>query len=232
MRHSGGMAHGEASDTAEQSADPGPDGPLGDARVLGARLRELRSDRGMSLRDVAERLGISTSAVSQIERGVLRPSVNRLLALTGALGVPLADVFGSESPALPAPIPDTASGYTVSRADDVLPVDLAGGVVFSRLSPAHTEGVDFFESVYPPHTGGGARGELLVHEGYEVGTVTSGVLTVEFDGERVDLAAGDSITFRCEVPHLIGNETDEPAVATWLIVHGGAGARPVAHREG
>lgn len=156
----------------------------------------------------------------------MRPSVNRLLAITTALGVPLADVFdetaaderpGVAASALPA------TSYTVGRADEVAPVDLAGGVVFRRLSPAHTEGVDFFESVYPPNTGGGDLGEFVTHEGYEVGTVTAGSLAVAFAEETVDLGVGDSITFRCEVPHLIMNTGGTPAVATWLIVHGGAG---------
>ena len=60
---------------------------------LGGRLRALRQQRGFSLRELADRLEISVSAVSQIERGRLQPSVNRLLAIVSALGVPLARVF-------------------------------------------------------------------------------------------------------------------------------------------
>jgi transcriptional regulator with XRE-family HTH domain len=60
---------------------------------LGGRLRVLRLERGFGLRELAGRLGISVSAVSQIERGTLQPSVNRLLAIVSALGVPLARVF-------------------------------------------------------------------------------------------------------------------------------------------
>ena len=67
---------------------------------LGARLRELRTASGVSLRALAARLGISPSAVSQIERGVMRPSVSRLIAYVGAIGVPLSAVFetGIEKP--------------------------------------------------------------------------------------------------------------------------------------
>ena len=58
------------------------------------------------------------------------------------------------------------------------------------------------------------------HEGYEVGTVTDGELTIEFENDVVTLAAGDSITFPCDRPHLIGNRSKTvTAVATWLIVH-------------
>src|ERR1700744_6153326 len=60
---------------------------------LGARLRELRTGAGVSLRALAGRLGISPSAVSQIERGIMRPSVSRLIAYVNAVGVPLSAVF-------------------------------------------------------------------------------------------------------------------------------------------
>ena len=63
------------------------------AESLGARLRELRTASGVSLRALAARLGISPSAVSQIERGVMRPSVSRLIAYVGAIDVPLSAVF-------------------------------------------------------------------------------------------------------------------------------------------
>ena len=83
-----------------------------------------------------------------------------------------------------------------------------------------TPGVEFFESVYPPGTMSNAHGELLRHEGYEVGTVTAGELTVDFDTDVVTLAAGDSITYPCSRPHLISNRSPlVTAVATWLIVN-------------
>lgn len=232
---------------------------------LGARLRELRTASGVSLRALAARLGISPSAVSQIERGVMRPSVSRLIAYVGAIGVPLSAVFeaGAEkapegSAAARAAEQDAAgrggAGYraaghgapghghagrgtpgygdgrpaaaaagrhqfAIRRSWEVAPLRLGGGVTFRRLSPVPTPGVELFESVYPPSSMSNAHGELLRHEGYEVGTVTAGELTVEFDTDVVTLAAGDSITYPCSRPHLISNRSElVAAVATWLIV--------------
>ncbi|MEV0313393.1 helix-turn-helix domain-containing protein [Nonomuraea fuscirosea] len=223
---------------------------------LGRRLRELRAGSGKSLRAVARELGISASAVSQIERGTMRPSVSRLIAYTAAIGVPLAAVFEEPSAAgsaagssagatarsaagsaagatagsaagaasgsvagsvsRPAPVP----GLAVRRAGEVAPIVLGGGVSFRRLSPGATPDVEFFESTYPPHAVSTAHGSFLRHEGYEVGTVTAGELTIEFESEVVTLAAGDSITFPCSRPHSIGNRSATvTAVATWLIVH-------------
>lgn len=110
--------------------------------------------------------------------------------------------------------------FAIRRSWEVAPILLGGGVTFRRLSPVPTKGVEFFESVYPPTSRSNAHGELLRHEGYEVGTVTAGELTVDFDTDVVTLAAGDSITFPCSRPHLISNRSATvTAIATWLIVN-------------
>jgi len=188
------------------------------AADLGARLRELRKAAHISASELARRLDISVSAVSQIERGAMQPSVTRLIAICEVLGVPLADVFevDDRTATIPRGHPEH---YLLSRAGSSAPVVLADGVIFRRLSPAHSGDVDFFESTYPPGATASEARHLVSHQGYEVGTVTSGVLTIEFETERVSLGAGDSISFPCDTPHLLSNEGLVPAVATWLIVH-------------
>jgi transcriptional regulator with XRE-family HTH domain len=185
---------------------------------LGQRLRDLRTRSGKSLRAVARELGISASAVSQIERGTMRPSVSRLIAYVSAIGVPLAAVFDTQEE--PRQDDPAVPGFAIRRAWEVAPIELSGGVTFRRLSPVPAPDVEFFESTYPPNAISTAHGQFLKHEGYEVGTVTEGELTIEFESEIVTLAKGDSITFPCSRPHIIGNRSDtETAVATWLIVH-------------
>jgi transcriptional regulator with XRE-family HTH domain/quercetin dioxygenase-like cupin family protein len=226
--------------------------------LLGRRLRELRERSGKSLRAVARELDISASAVSQIERGLMRPSVSRLIAYVSAIGVPLAAVFdppGTEDALSTEDPPDTEDGdrdgdgtedargadvtkdratkdaatkdravkvpaVVVRRAKEVQAVQLSGGVIFRRLSPVPTLDVEFFESIYPPNAVSTAHGQFLKHDGYEVGTVTAGELTIEFESEIVVLAEGDSITYPCARPHIIGNHSNTvTAIATWLIVH-------------
>ena len=190
----------------------------GDPR-LGARLRELREASGRSLRSLAKELGITPSAVSQIERGLMQPSVNRLIAMVSALDVPLSEVFEAAGSAT-VPLPVDRVGRVLTRQSQVPPALLDDGVVFRRLSPGPVAGIDFFESVYPPLSKASTQNSLLRHEGFEVGTVTSGELTIEFENETMVLAPGDSITFPCTDPHHIHNASrTTPAVATWLIVH-------------
>ncbi|SMQ62378.1 transcriptional regulator, XRE family with cupin sensor [Agreia sp. VKM Ac-1783] len=201
---------------------------------LGRRLRELRMQSGLSLRALARSLDISASAVSQIETGVMVPSVNRLIAIVTALGVPLSAAFeapGAESAAASttatlgdrlaglADEPVEGDGYVISRAGRVPDMNLESGVVYRRLSPGPVPGLEIFESTYPAGSTGSAHGDLIRHDGFEIGSISSGTLTITFEGEDVTLSAGDSITFPATRPHRLSNRSGESCVAVWLIVH-------------
>ncbi|MFZ8756262.1 helix-turn-helix domain-containing protein [Microbacterium sp. HMH0099] len=184
---------------------------------VGTRIRELRQARGISARALAAALDISPSAVSQIERGVLQPSVSRLIAITDALGVPLVAAFDPASGRPSEPV--GPSGFTLQRAGQSADIVLDSGVSFRRLTPGTSPGVDYFESIYPPGASAHGADGLFHHEGYEVGTVVAGELTIDFEAERVVLRAGDAISYPCSVPHRLHNAGDVDAVAHWLIVH-------------
>lgn len=188
---------------------------------VGSRLRELRKRQGVSARALADQLGISPSAVSQIERGVMRPSVSRLIAITDALDVPLAAVFDEASTNTETVdrLDSLPGGFALQRAGHSSTVTFDTGIVFRRLTPVRTPGADYFESTYPP--GGTANPEtsMFRHDGYEIGSVMSGELTIDFLDEKVVLGPGDAISYPCSKPHRIHNDGDTPAVARWLIIH-------------
>ena len=195
-----------------------------DLQRLGARIRRLRQDAGLSLTEVARRLGVSASAISQIETGVMQPSVSRLVEIMAVLDRPLTMVF-DESLASSFPPPydvppsvEALASVTVARAGERRTVDLDQGVVYRRLAPQPLPGTEYFESVYPPGAASGKDGEFLVHSGLETGVVTSGTLTFQFTDGEVELSAGDAIYFPAAKGHRIVNRTDSPAVATWLTV--------------
>src|SRR5512134_3497085 len=64
---------------------------------VGGRLRELRESRGISMRTLATRSGLSANALSMIERGKTSPSVSTLYKLADALGIAITAFFGPES---------------------------------------------------------------------------------------------------------------------------------------
>ncbi|GAB3295888.1 helix-turn-helix domain-containing protein [Pseudoclavibacter terrae] len=189
----------------------------GDAAELGARLRALREEAGLSLRELARRLDISASAVSQIERGVMRPSVNRLIAIVGELGASITDVFagGTSSYAERS----SFGSYSLLRRGEIAAVTLESGVVYRRLSGSRTSGIDHFESTFPPMTSASAgdSASFATHAGVESGVVISGELTVEVHGDTVTLRPGDSITYSSETPHRVSNRSSQPCVANWVI---------------
>ncbi len=191
---------------------------------LGARIRQLRSDAGMSLTSVARRLGISASALSQIETGAMQPSVSRLVEIMAVLDLPLSMVFdeslaSSFPPPYPSPTTDEpVPQVSVARAVRTPTVGLEEGVVYRRLGPQPVPGAEYFESTYPPGAASGDEGTFLVHSGLETGVVTAGTLTFQFTDGEVELGPGDSICFPAAKAHRIVNRTDGVAVATWLTV--------------
>ena len=102
----------------------------------------------------------------------MRPSVSRLIAYVSALGVPLAAVFETNLEKEPEGSADGTEPhrFAIRRSWEVAPIRLGGGVTFRRLSPVPIPGVEFFESIYPPDSSSNTHGQLLKHEGYEVGT--------------------------------------------------------------
>ncbi len=217
---------------AEFTENPAP--PRFDEQRFGERIRELRTARGLSLRELAGRLEISASALSQIERGKMRPSVTRLYQIMGELNVPMATVFGPETgePAAPdayttpmgeAPGPrwdpgaDAAVGsVAVTRRAEAATLELGHGVRYRRLTPGPVPGMNYFESVYPPGSYSSQNAEYVRHRGHEIGNVVSGVLTVDVGFDTYELHPGDSITYPSTSPHRISNQGTRDAVAIWL----------------
>ncbi|MFT4305607.1 MAG: helix-turn-helix domain-containing protein [Microbacterium sp.] len=206
---------------AEKGASGRPDAGGG----LGARLRQLRLSSGRSLASVAEAVGISSSALSQIETGVMQPSVNRLIEIVSVVGVPVSAIFDDYDVLRPVLLDDQEVVEPIRDVKVALPgqvevTELGQGVLYRRLTPVALDGMDLFESTYPPRTSSSIDGAMLVHSGYEVGTVLRGALRFEFTEGTVELGAGGSLSFWATRPHRVVNESaDTTAVAVWLTLH-------------
>ena len=180
---------------------------------LGPRLRAVRSGRGLSVRELARRVGCSPSLISQVERGSSVPSVGVLYSLATELDSSLDFlVFGSPPP--------PASSGVVRRAGCRQIIDLASGVRWERLTPGDDRAVDFLEVVYSP--GGHSTDERrpLRHDGREYGVILSGTLVANVGFDSYELGPGDSIAFDSATPHEYLNKTPGPVHAIWVVVHG------------
>ena len=188
------------------------------------RLRAEREQRGISLRELARRLKISPSAISQIETGRARPSVATLWAIVTELGMSLDDLFAHEAgasaeagapPAAPEP-PPTALPVVTEATREAL--QLATGVRWERMTADTDPDVDFIWVVYEAGGSSSPEDSFIRHAGREYGLVLSGRLEVTVGFETRVLGPGDSISFDSTTPHRLRNTGDEPATGVWVVV--------------
>jgi transcriptional regulator with XRE-family HTH domain len=189
----------------------------------------------MSLRELARRLGISPSAISQIETGRARPSVATLWAIVTELGMSLDDLFaGTSSPKARRARSLAEDGDAPAPAAERLPVvseqtrealQLATGVRWERMTANADPDVDFIWVVYDVGGSSSPDDSFIRHAGHEYGLVLSGRLEVTVGFESKVLSAGDSISFPSTTPHRLRNAGDEPVTGVWVVV-GRHGASP------
>lgn len=197
-------------------------GELGD---IGSRLRRERERVGISQRELARRIGLSASMISQIESGQSKPSVSTLYAIVTELGVSVDDIFrghgdagGDAFPAAPGSEANGADADPVVRPDDRHVIDLASGVRWERLTSHRHEDVDFLHVIYDVGGSSAGDGVLMRHPGREYGYVLSGHLGVQLGFEEYKLGPGDSIAFDSTTPHRLWNLGDEPVHGIWFVV--------------
>jgi len=198
-------------------------------------LRRVREDRGISVRELARRIGCSPSLISQIERGLSAPSVGMLYAIASELRASLDFLFGVAVPGDAMLATAHGDGHVrsgaggngtgpgghglVQRRSSRRTIDLASGVRWERLTPGADERVDFLEVIYEPSGHSTDMRRPLRHDGQEYGLVVSGRLQASVGFETFELAPGDSIAFDSSLPHQYWNTTDGDVHAIWVVVH-------------
>jgi transcriptional regulator with XRE-family HTH domain len=212
--------------------------PPSEVPWLGARLRDERLRRGMTLRGLAKEVGVSASMISQIETSKVQPSVSTLYAITSALGISIEDVFSpppSEGAAQHRQRSSVAAHGDVTvvdvldgvrgqrrgplvRPDERLALTLDSGVTWELLGELPPYTVDFLRVTYPPGSTSSSNGGLMRHSGSEFGFLLSGELTLTLGFEVVRLVAGDAISFGSDTPHSYRNDGTEPAIGVWFVI--------------
>ena len=214
---------------------------------VGQRLRARREEARLSLRELARRLNISPSAISQIETGKSRPSVSTLYAIVSELGMSLDELFGAtpvasereaagvasasaQPPPTPTPAPAEPSveGGLVQRAATRTAIDLESGVRWERLTPTADPNADFLYVVYNVGGSSSRDDKFIRHSGREYGLVVSGRLEVTVGFERYELGPGDSISFDSTIPHRLRTVGDESVHGVWFVL-GRRGSDPRAY---
>jgi transcriptional regulator with XRE-family HTH domain len=203
---------------------------------MGDRLRAARRAHGLSLRVLADRLGISPSLISQVETGRAKPSVNTLYAMATELGVSIDELLFIDprpaargrrhrpaSAALPTPMTGALPADPVQRADDRKRIRLASGVVWERMTTASVPNAEFIYVTYEVGGASSPEHEYQRHSGQEWGYILSGTLGVTAGFDDYVLGPGDAITLDSTVPHRLYNLGDEPVHGIWFTL----GRRPI-----
>ena len=167
---------------------------------VGARVLEMRTQRGLSLRALAELCELSPNTISLIERGSTSPSVSTLQRLATAFGVHI-NAFFIEAGEKTQLILTRAGERTRSGSASVILESLGYGLDGQACDP-------FMVTLKPGATSGK---QLMAHQGSEMILVFAGQLEIDVAGTRYLLRPGDNLLFRGEQPHRWRNPTSEPA---------------------
>lgn len=189
---------------------------------IGSRLREARLQQGLSLRSVAQALGVSASLISQVETGKTQPSVSTLYALVTHLGISIDDVMGTPAarPSADSPesalLPSYSPSPAVQRAADNPVLEMENGVRWERLAGG-TGPADGILVSYDPGASSSIEGKLMRHAGIEYAYLIEGRLTLQLDFDTYVLEPGDSMYFDSVRPHLYSNDGDVVARGVWFV---------------
>lgn len=190
------------------------------ADSVGARLREARTQKRLSLRSLAQALGVSASLISQVETGKTQPSVQTLYAMANHLDLSLDELLGipggagrsTETDRSDAPLPN------VQRAEDNPVLEMENGVRWERLASAPGGPGDAILVTYEPGASSSIEGKLMRHRGMEYAYMLEGRLTLQLEFDVYELGPGDSLQFDSVRPHMYTNKGTINAKGIWFVV--------------
>ena len=199
------------------TADPTPptDWPTAlSPAVIGARVKALRESAGLSLRDLAERSGVSAPMLSQVERGETSPTLTVAVRIAHGLDLRLSQLLRL----------DEGGAVTVVRAGERRRGgNKRRGHGFEVLTSAQPgQRAELSRHTLAPGGATGAQDDPPMHEpgSRETALVEQGSLVLVCDGERYELDEGDCVTFDADLPHHFENPTASEAAFLAVVSAG------------
>jgi transcriptional regulator with XRE-family HTH domain len=172
---------------------------------IGSRVRALREGMGLSLRDLADRSGVSAQMLSQVERGETSPTLAVAARIASGLELTLSQLLRL----------DEGGAVSIVRADERLRGGAtARGHRYDVLTPPLPgQRAEVSLHTLAPGSSTGGPGDPPMHEpgARETAVVADGGVTLVCDGAAHDLRAGDAVTFDADLPHHFENNTGADA---------------------
>lgn len=193
-------------------ARSGADGTLADTPAVGARIRALREAMGLSLRDLAQRSGVSAPMLSQVERGETSPTLAVAARIAAGLELTLSQLLRL----------DEDRHVVVVRRGEGRKRRRAGHRVEELTPPLPGQRADVSIHRLDPGAVTGGPGDPPIHEpgSRETAVVLEGTTTLVIDGQRHELRAGDSVTFDADLAHHFENNSNDPAELLAVVAAG------------
>jgi transcriptional regulator with XRE-family HTH domain len=190
-----------------------PTEPGGISVSVGQNVRRERLRAGLSMRELARRLGVSASFLSQFELGQSQAAVSTLFAIATELNLSLDDLLGHSV----APVAEDDDGETGMPHAPEEYLAFQTGVRWRRLAELEGEQVDFLLTEYEPGADSAPADQPQRHRGNDYGYVLEGTLTIVINGETQRFKQGSAIAMRGDVPHRLLNETDKLVRTIWFV---------------
>lgn len=172
---------------------------------IGKKIMEYRKAKNLSIRELAELSNVTSSLLSQIERGLANPSINTLKMISKALDVQLFSFF------LCSPSSKDLVVRANNRKEIIFPE--SKGIVYELLSPDLSGSIEFATFKLEPN----GESELMEHKGEEVANVLQGKIKLHLNGEIVELNEGDSVRIPPYTNHKWANSYDEVSKVIFAI---------------
>jgi transcriptional regulator with XRE-family HTH domain len=185
--------------------------------ALGARVRSLREAMNLSLRELAERSGVSAPMLSQVERGETSPTLHTAHRIAHGLELRLSQLLRlDEEGAVSVVRSGERRSGPVSRSD--------GGHVYEILTPPLPgQRAELSRHTLAPGAVTGGPGDPPMHEpgSRESALVQSGTVVLHCDGAAHELPAGDCVTFDADLPHHFENPSPDTDAVLLAVVSAG-----------
>ena len=176
--------------------------------VFGEKLRAVRERKGLTMKQVAERIAVSESLICQIERNKVSPSIETLLSIADTLEIDLDYLFRDFKKNKPVEIVRRTERH--SRTIQ--------GVTYYQLSAMTDSSEEYgIGAVRIEIEVGAERGNSEYgHPGKELGVILSGEGRLTYGTESYILKEGDSVSFASDIPHILKNAGKKKLVALWI----------------
>ena len=171
--------------------------------TVGKRIRQIRKAQRKTITEMANKIGLTSSLISQIERGKANASIHTLWSIAEFLKVPIGSFFE----------PDHRESPVVKLSERKV-INVKDGVKFYLLSPNLRGKLECIGAVLEP--GGATRDKPYTHQGEEICIVLKGRIEMTLGDEKYILEKDDSISFSSTTPHRAKNIGRAQAITIWV----------------